>query len=179
MNEQNLFRIGAFYRDESGQVVELLEGSRFAKADPGMAWCKLAGSKHGDGFRNLANGLDQSCCRRDNGSYRHLIPGELHQVNGEWIPIAAPRADYFAEALKDEPASEWDAEDNHRANDRAWAEWDRVRAELDAAMIARDGATPPKAPPIAAATPTNAHPAIPGLSRMSGGDWRLGAGLVG
>lgn len=52
----------------------------------------------------------------------------IENIDGQWV----------ARGVEEEKYSEWDAEDNHRRNDQAWAEWDKLNAELNAAMIARD-----------------------------------------
>lgn len=83
MNETK-FRIGGVYRQKDGAVVELSICS-FVHNEPGTAWATDPGYyRCGNGFRRLSDGVD-TVGWRDN--CRDLLPGELHQVNGEWLPL--------------------------------------------------------------------------------------------
>jgi hypothetical protein len=120
-----LFRVGGVYGSNAKLGPFLL-----AAASPysgHIAPRGFAYALYGDGWEgclaefDLASGMSRS-------QRWHLIPGELHQVNGEWVPVegdpfdpfdpaddlaawlteptAAPRSDYFQQQLAEEPVKE-------------------------------------------------------------------------
>jgi hypothetical protein len=120
-----------------------------------------------DGWRMLLSGRYHEH-RNTPRSMFHLEPGELSPVDGKWIALGVEK-----------PTSERDAEDGYKRDDEAWREWEKVKAEIeaaDAAMIARDEtdaariyATRARIAEVDAlrkpAEPT-AKPAISGLQRV-------------
>lgn len=88
------FRIGAVYRQRNGWIVKLCDASEFSHViDPKTtAWAKRPRGGDftiGEGFRRLSYGCDTCTVPLSVGD-RTLLPGELHQVNGEWVPVEAP-----------------------------------------------------------------------------------------
>jgi hypothetical protein len=77
------FRIDGVYRQKGGDLVRLdwcvTHFGRFAQA----VFINRSGT---DGERDLATGKYPYA--EDDTSHKcHLLPGELHQVNGQWVPV--------------------------------------------------------------------------------------------
>lgn len=90
MSTETNFKIDSVYTDAAGRILRLRELTHDGRpCDPGEAWCQVLsdGRWWGDGFRTLADGRDPSNLRLDCGIYRHLLPGELHQVTRSWVPV--------------------------------------------------------------------------------------------
>lgn len=92
---QTPFRVGGVYRDEAGRVQRLNAlNAKGVPCTPGVAWAqsydKVYEEWFGDGFRNLSDGSDDSGFLID-GLPRNLLPGELHQVDGEWVAVEEKR----------------------------------------------------------------------------------------
>lgn len=154
MSQENLFRIGGVYRQKNGEVVKC--GPCSLRPD----WCIALLRNGPDGDWDALFG---SARRLTDGKYAHytgpsydvltLIPGELHNVNGEWVPINSPVQDPLPESISDALMDMIDPRDQR--------------------MIDRDGPTKVKAAPAPVLVST-AHPAIAGLSRLSAVDHRFG-----
>lgn len=80
-----LFRVGGVYRDKAGYVITLraAPSDDYIKWGANEAWAFKDGG-YGYGTRDLFNGVCTECPEEEE---YHLIPGELHCVNGEWLPI--------------------------------------------------------------------------------------------
>lgn len=88
--EEQKFRIGGVYRDMGGRIIRLRdEDSSGSPMELGHAWAQVFEKRgwSGDGYRTLTTGKDESNWILDSGFARHLLPGELHQINGSWVPI--------------------------------------------------------------------------------------------
>lgn len=88
------FKVGSVYRDSLGRPYRLYAvGDAHAGQceHKNAAWAKGISksglSEFGQGFRSLIDGRDLADYVHDGGN-RDLLPGELHCVNGEWVPVA-------------------------------------------------------------------------------------------
>lgn len=75
------FRIGGYYRDKSGDIVQLTPDGRARWMDEHGDW-----DLHG-GIFCLTTG-ECSSARGYRYCSSDLLPGELHNVNGQWVPVA-------------------------------------------------------------------------------------------
>jgi hypothetical protein len=159
MNEP-LFRVGGVYRTgyEDEEPFQILPESM----QDGFYNLRGVNSGYvisGHGWR-LADGRWHAELDRPE-SLMHLIPGELHLVNGEWLPV---------EESKEEAA----------VFEAFAAVWEASKVPLDevfanAAMIARDGPARPAPVVIQEPTKPSAHAAIAGLTQLGAVDHRFGS----
>lgn len=164
---QPLFKIGSVYREKSGALVEL------RKPNESLPWSldeaaafRLDGS-YEYGSRNLSDGV---CCVCPEVEEYHLIPGELHQVDGAWIPITEqPMSVYFADAQEEKAA-----ESQPTLGELLLG---RKITAADLEMIARDGISAPKPAVVALPAAPTAHPAIAALTHLGQVDHRFGLGV--
>jgi hypothetical protein len=84
------FRIGGVYRDQGGQVTRLDTPLEDGTADGLMLSGNFTGSRSGP--RNLSDGRYPGYASQADSIW-HLLPGELHQINGEWVPRGVPVED--------------------------------------------------------------------------------------
>jgi hypothetical protein len=96
-----MFKVGCVYRQKNGEVVQLFDtvfehGPESVREGEAHARPPISERRCGLGFRRLADGSDPSGFAK---GARHLVPGELHQVNGEWVPVE-DKASLCAELLK-------------------------------------------------------------------------------
>ena len=94
------YRVGGVYRDKHGMLyalAPLASGDEFyRKYHPNDAIASSykvghdTGKRYGDscGAHRLSDGAFLAVA----GSDWDLLPGELHQVSGEWVPVEAPAA---------------------------------------------------------------------------------------
>jgi hypothetical protein len=156
-----LFRIGGIYWNGNG------DGPWEITSEPASREGAFAIRSASTGT-NIPSGwfLNSGEYVRDAGrpSCMHLIPGELHQVDGAWVPITEqPMSVYFADAQESEWVSLGCTKGDHPA---------------DLAMIARDGIAAPKPAVVALPAAPTAHKAIAGLTFLGAVDHRLGARVV-
>lgn len=160
--EQNLFRVGGVYRDRSGRVLKIT-GEVGSVSDPFFQRSKAVavsaicadGSEYETGWRRLEDG-------KYHGNHQSvdLLPGELHQVDGQWVPVEESDShcvcrDHTAPGIV------------HRVDGPCYHE---ERVDPNAAMIASDGPrNVPLKPPVrlTVRTVSTAHPAIDGLTRCN------------
>jgi hypothetical protein len=83
------FRIGGVYRNRGGTIVELQQPPKMWGWCPDEAMAVKVTDRTGYGSRNLSDGI----CSADSDTCFHLLPGELHQINGEWVPRGVPVED--------------------------------------------------------------------------------------
>jgi hypothetical protein len=126
MNEQETpFRIGGVYFNGHGDGpwkivaspradVVFLEHAR-DRVRLTSGWCLADG--RWEGSDRLASGM-------------HLIPGELHEVDGRWVRVGAEKPVITKQTLD--------------AVAQAQALWEDLYCDRNAAMIARDGKTTPR-----------------------------------
>jgi hypothetical protein len=182
---QPLFKIGGVYRNDAGVVVRIEEMSvaaqencqRDFKTYIPFGWARAVKDNDPCGYVSLLCGRTVSAvydCSPDIDGC-DLIPGELHQVDGAWVPITEqPMSVYFADAQEDKPAEpETLGSILRKAIERGPAF--QVAADANAAMIARDGHTAPKPAVVALPAAPTAHPAIAGLLVVGAVDHRLGS----
>lgn len=165
MNEP-LFKIGSVYRQKDGKVVLLREhptneGRAFACIHYGDG--VFSSIIDGDGARRLDNGEFIWRSTSDEDRYT-LIPGELHQVDGAWVPVEE-------KAVKTCPGC---GAAEGCFHDEA-CHFLRMHIDPNEAMIARDGAPKPTPTPIPAAPQPTSLPAVNGLTVVAGFDHKLGA----
>ncbi len=83
------FRIGGIYRQRDGVIAELRNPPEGQLERVGLTgrygWAHehKSGQVTSSGWRNLTDGCDYTISATD----RSLIPGELHQVNGQWVSV--------------------------------------------------------------------------------------------
>jgi hypothetical protein len=117
-----LFRVGGVYGSNAKLGPFLL-----AAASPysgHIAPRGFAYALYGDGWEGCLAEFDLASGMSKSQSW-HLIPGELHQVDGQWVPVegdpfgpaddlatwlteptAAPRSAYFQQQISEEPVKE-------------------------------------------------------------------------
>jgi hypothetical protein len=183
---QPLFKIGSVYRDGKDRVIKLIPYGDSSHPD----WCIAMAESEGGGFSDNAWAGD-GARRLSDGRYVHdhrndrddiaLIPGELHQVDGAWVPITEqPMSVYFADAVEGGSCyGEHDGPDAYAADEAFRAALARDAAAdsehfANAAMIARDGPAAPKPAVVALPAAPTAHPAINGLTFLGAVDHRFG-----
>jgi hypothetical protein len=99
-----LFRVGGHYRNKRGHVVTLVAHER--EGDFEALSMREGGGRGVEALHRLSDGVnDEHYCAPE----FDLIPGELHQVDGQWVPVeaAAPRSDYFQQQLSEEADKAW------------------------------------------------------------------------
>lgn len=106
MSEETLFRIGGAYRQRNGLLVKLVEEPNW---DSGSCRAVIAEAAYlhdmyyqvgtGDGVRWLDTGMYSP--QEESGS--DLLPGELHNVNGEWLPIEQTRPQHEPASCEEAP----------------------------------------------------------------------------
>lgn len=114
--EENLFRVGGVYRQNNGELRRLAAVSEgevvgmqpliaklFAGTVPVVAQYLDAPNEWGDGWRRLSDGKYHADLIND-ASESHLIPGELHQVDGQWVSVEESKPHFN----NDVPAGFWD-----------------------------------------------------------------------
>jgi hypothetical protein len=174
---QALFRIGGVYRDNHGTLVELrpcLIGGFAAAHIVGVDGVDLTSS----GLSRLLDGRDRVYLDVDDHKL-HLIPGELHQVDGQWVAVEEKRSFALKPVIAPIP-------EDMVAPDDGWLD-DWMSDAANAAMIARDG--PAKkchwdgcphgedcvhAKPIPEEPKSTALPAVAGLMVVGQRDHRFG-----
>lgn len=81
--EANLFRIGGVYRDRQDTAYQVT-----AKGERWMLVSVLEeDGSLGPGMQHFHDGRFHATANKPDSLF-HLIPGELTQINGEWVPIA-------------------------------------------------------------------------------------------
>jgi hypothetical protein len=91
METQTPFRIGGVYRQQDGTVVRLLDRTSDFPVGAGIGHARhVDGGEMRSGFRRLSDGVDTINFK---GGECNLLPGELHQINGEWVPRGVPVED--------------------------------------------------------------------------------------
>jgi hypothetical protein len=167
MNEP-LFRVGGVYRTgyEDEEPFQILPESM----QDGFYNLRGVNSGYvisGHGWR-LADGRWHAELDRPE-SLMHLIPGELHLVNGEWLPVEEKAVTVETNGLD----AMWEAFRQRHREPRAVPAIDP-----NAAMVARDGPSRPAPVVIQEPTKPSAHAAIAGLTQLGAVDHRLGNRFV-
>jgi hypothetical protein len=182
-----LFRIGGVYRNDAGVVVRIEEMpvaaqencQRDFKMRIPFGWARAVEDNDPCGYVSLLCGRTVSAIydsSPDIDGY-DLIPGELHQVDGAWVPITEqPMSVYFADAQEEEDPLDAENVQRYLAAHGITAYNVRVqRIDPNAKMIARDGPAAPKPAVVALPAAPTAHPAIAGLLVVGAVDHRLGS----
>lgn len=187
-----LFRIGGVYRQRNGSIVRLVPytgalSGHFFSSEHGSAVSVESGKPLGP--RGLAGGCVSAY---DKGPFAgDLIPGELHQVDGAWVPITEqPMSVYFADAQEDKPAEAADKSPIERLRDLVAIQGSDGNWNCDEYMLGmfngmelalaimedRDPVyrTLPKPAVVALPAAPTAHPAISGLTCLADRDHRFG-----
>jgi hypothetical protein len=89
------FRIGGYYRQRDGRVVQVLSDGKYTGINNSFYPRGVALSLASGGYRNI-DGKCLSIVGTPIPNY-DLLPGELHQINGEWVPRGVPVEDKPAE----------------------------------------------------------------------------------
>jgi hypothetical protein len=90
------FRIGGYYRQRDGRVVQVLSDGKYTGINNSFYPRGVALSLASGGYRNI-DGKCLSIVGTPIPNY-DLLPGELHQINGEWVPRGVPVEDKPATA---------------------------------------------------------------------------------
>jgi hypothetical protein len=94
------FRIGGYYKQRDGKVVQVLSESKYTGTNGGFYPRGVALTLASGGWRNV-NGQCSSIANTPIESL-DLLPGELHQINGEWVPRGVPVEDKPADLTDDQ-----------------------------------------------------------------------------
>ncbi len=178
--EQALFRIGGVYRQRKGDVVRLEAADQYwsTGCEHEAAAYEVAGAMFQRGARRLSDGKAYPYETDESAEY-DLLPGELHNFNGQWLPVEEkaeqPMSPYFAEALRSHTLKPVLAPipEDMVAPDDGWLD-DWMSDSANAAMIARDGPqiTRPAPPPVA--QEATSHAPLAGLTVLMERDHRFG-----
>jgi hypothetical protein len=171
MNEP-LFRVGACYASKGGSVMRVDSVLKYAHPTSHFFSVeRLGGSVFShDGSRHMDGSYFG-----DPNDEASLIPGELHLVNGEWLPVEEKAANRLTD---DELEGLWDFGFKPQPlADKPTITVKRVARSIDpnAKMIARDGPARPAPVVIQEPTKPSAHAAIAGLTQLGAVDHRFGS----
>jgi len=103
----NLFRIGGVYRDGGGELFTLVACAGRDDVADSIA----IGADIRYGLHRLSDGC--FACLGDSESKFHLLPGELHQVDGQWVPVEEEKPVFLIERIEpiDGPFFVYDGEE--------------------------------------------------------------------
>jgi hypothetical protein len=141
------FRVGAFYKQTNGVISEVLESCSDGFLYVRTAWAPAGKELEGGGARRASNGRYSD---HDKHSKYTILPGEMHQVSGQWVPITSLPADATEQAEIDAAKCQ-PAHVSHVEPERAELPYFRQRTEFDPFkgwfhMCASDTPEQPKLP---------------------------------